>query len=88
MPLWLLLVTIAVAAIACDRCGYLIGRAAGPTIFERPGTKRPGPAQLARAKDFFAKHGPRTVVLARFVPIVRTITPSWPGLPGCSTEPS
>ncbi|TSD45573.1 DedA family protein [Rhodococcus sp. KBS0724] len=81
-PLWILLVTIPVVAIAGDQCGYLIGRAAGPAIFERPGAKRLGPAQLARAEDFFANYGPRTVVLARFVPIVRTIAPVMAGASG------
>ena len=82
VPLWVLLVTIPVVAIAGDQCGYLIGRAAGPAIFERPGAKRLGPAQLARAEDFFANYGPRTVVLARFVPIVRTIAPVMAGASG------
>ncbi|NMM82925.1 hypothetical protein B2J88_00830 [Rhodococcus sp. SRB_17] len=82
VPLWVLLLTIPIAAIAGDQCGYLIGRAAGPAVFERPGAKRLGPAQLARAEAFFAKHGPRTIVLARFVPVVRTITPVLAGASG------
>lgn len=84
VPLWLLLLTVPIAAIAGDQCGYLIGRAAGPAVFERPGAKRLGPAQLARAEAFFAKHGPRTIVLARFVPVVRTITPVLAGASGMS----
>lgn len=82
VPLWVLLLAVPIAAVAGDQCGYLIGRAAGPAVFERPGAKRLGPAQLARAEAFFAKHGPRTVVLARFVPVVRTITPVLAGASG------
>lgn len=79
IPLWIVLVTIPVAAIIGDQCGYLIGRKAGPAVFDRPSAKRLGPHQLARAEAFFDKHGARTVVLARFVPVVRTITPVMAG---------
>lgn len=82
VSLWILLVTTPVAAIAGDQCGYLIGRAAGPTVFERPSAKRLGPAQLARAQAFFEKFGARTVLLARFVPVVRTLTPVMAGASG------
>lgn len=82
VPLWVILVTVPVAAILGDQCGYLIGRAAGPAIFDRPGATRLGPAQLERAQGFFDKYGPRTVVLARFVPVVRTIAPVMAGASG------
>jgi membrane-associated protein len=60
--LWVLLVTIPIAAIAGDQVGYAIGRKAGPAIFNRP-------------QEFFDRYGPRTIILARFVPIVRTFVP-------------
>ncbi len=82
IPLWVLLVTIPIAAIVGDQCGYLIGRAAGPAVFERPSAKRVGPAQLARARSFFDRYGARTVLLARFVPVVRTVTPVMAGASG------
>lgn len=82
VPLWAILLSVPVAAVLGDQCGYLIGRAAGPAIFERPGAKRLGPAQLARAQEFFDKYGARTVVLARFVPVVRTIAPVMAGASG------
>ncbi|MDJ0394225.1 VTT domain-containing protein [Rhodococcus sp. G-MC3] len=82
VPLWAILLSVPVAAVLGDQCGYLIGRAAGPAIFERPGAKRLGPAQLARAHEFFDKYGARTVVLARFVPVVRTIAPVMAGASG------
>ena len=79
VPLWVLLVTIPIVAVVGDQCGSRVGRAAGPAVFDRPGAKRLGPDQLARAEAFFEKHGPRTVVLARFVPVIRTITPVMAG---------
>ena len=82
VPLWLILLTVPVAAILGDQCGYLIGRAAGPAVFERPSAKRLGPAQLARAHAYYDKYGPRTVVLARFVPVVRTVAPVMAGAAG------
>jgi membrane-associated protein len=82
IPLWGLLVTIPIAAVVGDQCGYLIGRAAGPAVFERPSAKRLGPDQLARAQAFFDKYGARTVLLARFVPVVRTVTPVMAGASG------
>jgi membrane-associated protein len=82
IPLWVLMLTIPVAAITGDQCGYLIGRAAGPAVFDRPSAKRLGPVQLARAQSFFDRYGARTVLLARFVPVVRTITPVMAGASG------
>ena len=82
MPLWVLLLTVPLAAILGDQCGFVIGRAAGPTIFDRPTAKRLGPEQLARAHAYFDKYGPRTVVLARFVPVIRTVVPVMAGAAG------
>jgi len=82
VPLWVILVSAPIAATLGDQCGYLIGRAAGPAVFDRPGAKRLGPAQLARAQSFFDTYGARTVVLARFVPVVRTLAPVMAGASG------
>ena len=73
--LWVLLVTIPIAAIAGDQVGYAIGRKAGPSIFNRPESRFFHKENVARAQEFFDRHGPRTIVLARFVPIVRTFAP-------------
>ena len=64
-----------VAAAAGDQVGYLIGRRLGPTLFARPKSRLFNPANAQRAADFFDRRGPRAVVLARFVPIVRTFVP-------------
>lgn len=73
--LWVLLITIPIAAILGDQVGYAIGRKAGPSIFNRPDSRFFHQENVARAEAFFERHGPRTIVLARFVPIVRTFAP-------------
>ncbi len=74
-PIWLLCVLIAIAAIAGDQVGYAIGRRAGPTIFRRPDSRLFKQEYVDQAYAYFDKYGPRTIVLARFVPIVRTFAP-------------
>lgn len=64
-----------IAAVAGDQVGFLIGRRAGPTLFKRPDSRFFHKKNVERAQAYFAEHGPRTVVLARFVPVVRTFTP-------------
>jgi membrane-associated protein len=67
--------TAVMAAIVGDQVGYLIGRKLGPTIFQRPKSRLFNPANVDKAQAFFDRHGPKTIVLARFVPIVRTFAP-------------
>ncbi|MFW6720501.1 DedA family protein [Streptomyces sp. MAR4 CNY-716] len=74
-PLWLMCVLIAVAAIVGDQVGYLFGRKVGPSLFNRPDSKLFKQENVQKAHEFFEKHGPKSLVLARFVPIVRTFTP-------------
>jgi membrane-associated protein len=74
-PLWVLLVTIPLAAIAGDQVGYAIGRKAGPAVFRRPDSRFFHHEHVERANAFFERYGGRTIVLARFVPIVRTFAP-------------
>ncbi len=68
------------AAIAGDQVGYLIGAKFGPSLFDRPQSRLFNPANVAKAEVFFAKHGSKTIVLARFVPIVRTFVPTVAGV--------
>ncbi|GAA2484862.1 DedA family protein [Winogradskya humida] len=74
-PLWLMCLLIPVAAVAGDQFGYLFGRRFGPALFRRPDSRLFKQENLTRAKDFFQRYGARSIVLARFVPIVRTFTP-------------
>ena len=64
-----------VAAVAGDQVGYLIGRRAGASLQRRPDGRIFRRAHVERAAAFFERHGPKTVVLARFVPVVRTFVP-------------
>ena len=77
--LWLNVLLIA-AAILGDTVGYWIGRKAGPALFNRPRSRFFNPAHLRRAHDFYEKHGGKTIILARFMPIVRTFAPVVAGM--------
>lgn len=63
------------AAVIGDQVGYIFGRKVGPSLFDRPQSRLFKPAHVTKAQAFFDKHGPKTIVLARFVPIVRTFAP-------------
>ena len=75
IPLWLLLATVPLAAIAGDQVGYQIGRTAGPRVFNRPDSRLFRRSYVDKAYAYFEKYGPRTIVLARFVPVLRTFAP-------------
>lgn len=75
VPLWLALVAIPAAAITGDQVGYLIGRTSGPRIFNRPDSRLFKQTYVDKAYGFFDTYGGRTIVLARFVPVVRTFAP-------------
>ncbi len=70
-----LLVGCVIAAILGDQVGYLIGNRFGPKIFERPDSRLFKRKHLVRAEAFFERHGSKTIVIARFVPVVRTFAP-------------
>jgi len=63
------------AAVIGDQVGYLFGLKVGPSLFQRPESRFFKPSHVVRAQLFFDKYGSRTIVLARFVPIVRTFAP-------------
>ncbi len=75
VPLWLALLLVPVAAIVGDQVGYAIGRKAGPAVFRRPDSRFFKQEYVDKAYAFFDRYGGRTIVLARFVPIVRTFAP-------------
>ena len=64
-----------IAAVLGDQAGYLFGRKVGPAIFKRPDSKLFKQENVEKGHEFFEKYGPKSLVLARFVPIVRTFTP-------------
>lgn len=78
--LWILVVTIPIAAIAGDQVGYLIGRKAGPAVFRKPDSRIFRQEYVDKSHDYFRRYGPRTIVIARFVPIIRTFAPVMAGV--------
>lgn len=73
-------VVAVVAAIVGDQVGYLFGKRVGPDLFDRPQSRFFNPRHVVKAHEFFEKYGPRTIILARFVPIVRTFAPIVAGI--------
>jgi membrane-associated protein len=63
------------ASMLGDWCGYLLGRRAGPAIFNRPDSRFFKQEYLQRTKAFYEKHGGKTIIYAKFVPIIRTFAP-------------
>jgi membrane-associated protein len=68
------------AAAVGDQVGYQLGARVGPALFDRPKSRFFNPANVVRAQHYFDEHGPKTIVLARFVPIVRTFAPMVAGI--------
>ncbi|MFM2237861.1 MAG: hypothetical protein RL389_208 [Actinomycetota bacterium] len=75
VPLWLAVTLLAISAFAGDQTGYWIGRKLGPAVFNRPKSRLFNPRNVELAHTFFEKYGSRAVVLAHFVPIMRTFIP-------------
>jgi membrane-associated protein len=73
------LIGASICAVVGDQVGYWIGRRAGVTLYRRPDSKVFKRKHLERAHAFYEKHGAKTIVLARFVPIVRTFAPAVAG---------
>jgi membrane-associated protein len=82
LPIGPLVLICIVAAIAGDAVGYWFGAKTGPAIFRREDSRVFRRSHLERARAFYDKHGGRTIVLARFVPIVRTLAPIVAGAAG------
>lgn len=75
MDIGAVMATLAVAALLGDNVNYTVGRWAGPRVFRYERSRWFNPRHLARAHAFYERHGGKTIVLARFVPIVRTYVP-------------
>jgi len=72
MPLAVVCLVLTVAAIVGNLVGYAIGYRAGPAIFNREDSRLFKASHVAKTHEFFEKHGVKAIILARFVPIVRT----------------
>jgi membrane-associated protein len=73
--IFILIPLLATAAILGDNVGYASGKFAGPKLFTRPESFWFNPKHIHHTQTYFKNHGPKTIVLARFIPIVRTFAP-------------
>jgi len=74
------LTVLASASIIGDTVNYVIGRRVGPAVFQKKESRLFNPAHLVRAHHFYEKYGAKTIVLARFLPILRTFAPFVAGI--------
>lgn len=75
LNVWLVMLAFFLGSVIGDNTGYWTGRFMGKTLFNRESSRVFKPSRVKKAHDFFEKYGVKTVVLARFVPIVRTFAP-------------
>jgi membrane-associated protein len=80
LNIWWLNVVLIIAAVVGDSVGYAIGRRIGPRLFTREKSLLFNPAHVERTRRFYERHGAKTIVIARFVPIVRTFAPTVAGV--------
>ena len=75
LSLWALNLLLIPMAILGDATSYYIGKKSGPHVFNRPNSRLFNPRHMERARQFYAKHGGKAIILARFMPLVRTFVP-------------
>jgi membrane-associated protein len=80
LDIWVLNLLLIPLAIAGDATGYYIGKKLGPALFKRPKSRLFNPRHLVTAQLFYERHGGKTIVIARFVPILRTFAPVVAGI--------
>jgi membrane-associated protein len=82
LPIAALLPVCFIAAALGDQVGYAFGSRVGPPLFTRARSRFFNPGNVERTQRYFDEHGPKTVLLARFVPVVRTFAPIMAGVGG------
>jgi membrane-associated protein len=75
IPIWVACLAISLSGFVGDQTGYWIGRRVGPAVFNRPKSKFFNAKNVERAHNFFERYGSKAVILAHFVPIMRTFIP-------------
>ena len=75
VPIWLACFLISASAWLGDQTGYWIGRRVGPAIFNKPESKLFSQKNVSRTNSFFERYGARAIILAHFVPVMRTFVP-------------
>lgn len=79
-PLWLVCLLLMICAFVGNVCGYWIGRSVGPALFNKSDSKLFKQEYVDKTHDFFERYGARAIILARFVPIVRTFITATAGV--------
>lgn len=74
-PLWALCLLLFLAAFGGDQCAYWIGRTLGPKVFDRPDSRIFKRSHIDETNAYFERYGGRTIIVARFIPFVRTYAP-------------
>ena len=87
LNVWFMFVVLSVAAILGDTVNYWIGHYLGPRVFKWEKSRLFNPEHLKRTHAFYEKYGAKTIILARFVPIIRTFAPFVAGI-GAMTYPT
>lgn len=82
LPVWLSLPAVALAAVAGDQMAYLMGRRLGPRLNTGRTSRLVTPERLDSARALVGRHGAKAVVLSRFLPLARTLTPVLAGVAG------
>ena len=80
LDLWLAMALLAAAAIGGDSVNYAVGARVGPRVFRQEGVRFLNRKHLERTHEFYERYGAKTIVIARFVPIVRTFAPFVAGI--------
>jgi membrane-associated protein len=80
IDLYLMLLLVSLCAVVGDQLGYYIGQKTGPALFNRDDSLLFKRSHVLRAQQFYEKYGAKTIVIARFVPIVRTFAPVVAGI--------
>jgi len=75
LSIWTLAIAVPIVAVAGDQTAYFIGRRIGPALFKKEDSRFFKRHYVTESHEFFEKYGPFTIILARFVPVVRTFTP-------------
>lgn len=80
LDIWVVYVVMLLAAIVGDTVNYWIGHHIGPRVFAKENSRLFNKAYLEKTREFYEKHGGKTIILARFMPIIRTFAPFVAGI--------
>ena len=80
IPIWITCTLLFLCAFAGDQMGFMIGRKLGPSVFKREKSRFFNPESVERTHAFFEKHGPKAIIIARFLPVFRAFVPAAAGV--------